>query len=982
MKIFTLLNAFIHRSHALLVVLFLIGTLSLQAQAPKVAFVGITRTGSLDGFSFVAGEDITGSEVIYFTDEEYRTACGAFHFDNECEVIDDGEPYVTYTAPVDGLSAGEVVFISETSTNMLTVTGGGGTAVLEGNGGFSISGSDKYHAFATSNPSDPLDNVTEVYAAISLGDPFDGTVLLGDDPRDDYPNAVVTLLGDVSDAEYNPSLRGNPADAMAIMDLANWNIENPPANLALSTVPFTGGIDLSSGCTPVINGVTAITCPDTPTGFLTFGVDGELNGADSWYVELVQVGEACGNFTGQGGISFTESITLGFTFPDAEYVVYAVGDCVTEQVCFSFTPNGVFGIPSFSLTTTTYNELDGIQTGLGGATPVGGVYSGPGVTDDGNGMTFSFDPAAAGVGVHNVTYTTGSNGACSNLSTSVSVTVVAPSITFPALGTVCEGSGIQTITGGATPVGGVYSGTGVTDGGNGTTFSFDPSITGVGSTSVNYSLGSSNASSTLTVAALPTVTFTSSLSTVSADAGLQTGVSGGSPGGGVYSGNGVTDDGNGTTFSFDPATAGIGENVITYTYTDGNGCTSSQGAIITVTPAVALTLSLSSICNNAGTQTGLGGGTPTGGVYSGAGVTDDGNGTSFSFDPAASGTGEISIFYTIGTSAAFSIITVNASPTVTFASSLSTISVDAGLQTSLSGGSPTGGVYSGPGVTDDGNGMSFSFDPAAAGTGEVIVTYTFADGNGCSDNQSDVITVEDAQLPGDICPDAIDIDFLFDGPLNEAVVSTVQDNTGYDAENDPGAGYECWFGDAPVLNNTIWYAFTGDGEKYGIRSIQCDSINPMPNTDTQFALYSGDCTTPTAVACNDDEDFDNQVYNSYMEIVTEPGVDYLLMVDGYVAAADYAAIGTFCLEVTLLESVGVTDLANTDLKVYPNPTNGEVQLPQLDMERVEVYNATGQLVLNRTTVESTIDLGAQPAGLYLLKIYADGVVYSTKVVKQ
>lgn len=45
-----------------------------------------------------------------------------------------------------------------------------------------------------------------------------------------------------------------------------------------------------------------------------------------------------------------------------------------------------------------------VLTGLSGGSPSGGVYSGPGVTDDGNGSTFSFDPAAAGVGVHTVTY--------------------------------------------------------------------------------------------------------------------------------------------------------------------------------------------------------------------------------------------------------------------------------------------------------------------------------------------------------------------------------------------------------------------------------------------------------------------------------------------------------------------------------------------------------------------------------------------------
>jgi extracellular elastinolytic metalloproteinase len=44
----------------------------------------------------------------------------------------------------------------------------------------------------------------------------------------------------------------------------------------------------------------------------------------------------------------------------------------------------------------------GILTDLGGGTPFGGVYSGPGVTDDGNGSTYSFDPAVAGVGVHTI----------------------------------------------------------------------------------------------------------------------------------------------------------------------------------------------------------------------------------------------------------------------------------------------------------------------------------------------------------------------------------------------------------------------------------------------------------------------------------------------------------------------------------------------------------------------------------------------------
>lgn len=49
-------------------------------------------------------------------------------------------------------------------------------------------------------------------------------------------------------------------------------------------------------------------------------------------------------------------------------------------------------------------ENEPVMTGLGGGTPTGGVYSGTGVTDDGNGLTYSFDPAVAGVGIHVITY--------------------------------------------------------------------------------------------------------------------------------------------------------------------------------------------------------------------------------------------------------------------------------------------------------------------------------------------------------------------------------------------------------------------------------------------------------------------------------------------------------------------------------------------------------------------------------------------------
>ncbi|NRA92400.1 MAG: subtilisin, partial [Psychroserpens sp.] len=135
---------------------------------------------------------------------------------------------------------------------------------------------------------------------------------------------------------------------------------------------------------------------------------------------------------------------------------------------------------------------------------------------------------------------------------------------------------------------------------------------------------SSSASDNVEVFGLPDVMFTAPAD-LCIDAGIQAGLGGGTPSGGVYSGSGITDDGNGMTYSFDPSVAGAGLHTITYTFTDNNGCTSSASADIEVfaLPTVSF-IALADLCIDAGIQAGLGGGTPTGGVYSGTGVTDDG----------------------------------------------------------------------------------------------------------------------------------------------------------------------------------------------------------------------------------------------------------------------------------------------------------------------------------------------------------------------
>ena len=67
-------------------------------------------------------------------------------------------------------------------------------------------------------------------------------------------------------------------------------------------------------------------------------------------------------------------------------------------------------------------------------------------------------------------------------------------------------------------------------------------------------------------------------------------------------------------------------------------------------PESALLLEIPSICYQEGIITGLTGGLPFGGVYSGEGVIDDGNGKTFSIDTAISGAGPLLLTYELGDS--------------------------------------------------------------------------------------------------------------------------------------------------------------------------------------------------------------------------------------------------------------------------------------------------------------------------------------------
>jgi hypothetical protein len=75
----------------------------------------------------------------------------------------------------------------------------------------------------------------------------------------------------------------------------------------------------------------------------------------------------------------------------------------------------------------------------------------------------------------------------------------------------------------------------------------------------------------------------------------------------------------------------------------------------------------------------------------------------------------------------------------------------------------------------------------------------------------------------------------------------------------------------------------------------------------------------------------------------------------------------------------VKELPQETIKVYPNPTNGTVTIDGLEVAEVKVYNALGQLV--KETKENVIDLSAQEAGAYILKVITPSGVVTKQIIK-
>lgn len=448
----------------------------------------------------------------------------------------------------------------------------------------------------------------------------------------------------------------------------------------------------------------------------------------------VNVSGGTGNYSYQWSpqnvISNTSLQNPFATLNTSSWLVVSVTDgnsTVTDSVFVTVVSN-----PSVSLSVPqNYCATDsGIV--LSGGIPSGGIYHVNGV------MTSIFNPIFFGVSQPTISYEFSNSFGCVS-STNQQVNILpSPNPTLLPFADVCSNSNAFSLSGGS-PSGGVFSGIGIT-GGN-----FNPNVTGAGTFDIKYivSVGSCSDSAiqNITVNAAPTI-----------DAGNDTS---------IVSGNSfqfnTTFSGTNLLFNWQPQNLLNNHTLSAPTTTSLNnstlfqvsvtdtvtGCQASDNILVSVTGgplAVTVNASNLNICQGDSVNlTALASGGS--GVYSYQWNNASKLSNANIFNPIATTDSAIQFNVTVsdGINSVSGNVVINVfSPSlVQFNQSASLCISDPSITLSAT---PSGGVFTGPGVTSN------TFSPSGAGLGKHTVIYTFTNVNGCVTSDSSIFKVNNIPL--------------------------------------------------------------------------------------------------------------------------------------------------------------------------------------------------------------------------------------------
>jgi len=101
---------------------------------------------------------------------------------------------------------------------------------------------------------------------------------------------------------------------------------------------------------------------------------------------------------------------------------------------------------------------------------------------------------------------------------------------------------------------------------------------------------------------------------------------------------------------------------------------------------------------------------------------------------------------------------------------------------------------------------------------------------------------------------------------------------------------------------------------------------------------------------------------------------------------DAGNFATCSFDVTVSETVGISNLSKSGISIYPNPTNGilKLEFKQIKVQKIRISDLSGRTKLEKTEIQpnETINLSHLRDGIYIIRIQTDKEIFITKIVKE
>ncbi len=383
------------------------------------------------------------------------------------------------------------------------------------------------------------------------------------------------------------------------------------------------------------------------------------------------------------------------------------------------------------------------------------------------------------------------------------------------------------------------------------------------------------------------------------------------------------------------------------------------------------------VCANSMSEN-IGGASPTGGIYSGANVTDNGDGVTFTFDAATAGIGMHTVTYTIGGQSTTAIVEVVASPTAIAVENTS-ITCNGAADGSVQAGLATSYLWSNGATTQVAGGV-------AAG---VTYTVTVTNAAGCTATASVTLSEPDV-LTSTATVDANTCMGSTDGAIT---ASQTGGTAGYTYSWSNGATTAS----ASSLAGGTYTATVTDANGCTATSsaMVTEFALPIVTTsvpDTAFAMNGvppaniNGGGTPVGGVYTDaygevDDDGNGMTFSfNAMAIMNGLGLFNTII---YTYTDANGCVNTSAENIFLFDAtVAVEDVKELGIEIFPNPTAGIINIKGAAFDRIEVIDMNGKILLIESTPTNTLNISAFPSGIYFLRINVGDQVATQRIVKE